>query len=109
MRERAQAALTWKVGAVLLVLESWSGDKEVADVAATGTQAVGQGATDEEGTARMERRIPKHKAVQWEGEGPGSAWPGRGAGPSFSVGKQGSLKVPGQIQPPGGRGGSNLD
>lgn len=42
-RERgcAQAALTQKVGATLLALESWFGDKEVADVAATGTQAVG--------------------------------------------------------------------
>lgn len=30
---------------------------------------------------------PKHKATQGEGEGTGSAWCGRGAGPSFSLGK----------------------
>lgn len=51
MRECAEAALTQKVGAISLVLASWSGHKDVAGVAATGTQAVGEGATDQEGSA----------------------------------------------------------
>lgn len=86
MRECAQEAATQKVGAILLISESWAGGKEAARAAAAGTQAVGlrgqrSGENSKNGeeapnTGQSSGREKDELCLVWE----------RG-GPSFPLGK----------------------